>query len=179
MIRTRQLRMTVYASLFAALIAAGSYIAIPAGPVPIVLQNFFVMLAGLLLGRRWASMSVFIYLLAGSLGLPVFAGGAAGIGRVMGPTGGYLMGYLPAAFLIAVISEKGRGRVPADVLAMICGSAVVYAAGAGWLKLVAGLGWKEAAVAGVLPFLPGDALKIAAAVPVVKSLRPVVSGKFI
>ena len=79
-----QLRMTVYASLMAALTAAGAYLSIPIGPVPIVLQNLFVFLSGLLLGCRWGLASVGVYLLAGALGLPVFAGGAGGLARLVG-----------------------------------------------------------------------------------------------
>jgi biotin transport system substrate-specific component len=99
------LRMTVYASLMAALVAAGAYLAIPIGPVPIVLQNLFVFLSGLLLGPRWGAASIGVYLLAGSLGLPVFAGGVGGIGRFVGPTGGYLLGFLPAVYVIGWISN--------------------------------------------------------------------------
>ncbi len=108
---TSQLRMTVFASLFAALMAAGAYLSIPIGPVPIVLQNMFVLLAGLLLGNRWGLASVAVYLLAGVCGLPVFAGGLGGIGRIVGPTGGYLIGYhrlfsLPDTFLKKLTSES-------------------------------------------------------------------------
>ncbi len=103
-----QLRMMVYASLLAALTAAGAYLAIPIGPVPIVLQNLFILLAGLLLGSRWGLASVSVYLLTGALGLPVFAGGLGGIGRLVGPTGGYLVGFLPAVFVIGWITEKAK-----------------------------------------------------------------------
>lgn len=82
---SNQLQMTVYSSLMAALIAVGSFIAVPIGPVPIVLQNLFVMLAGLLLGSRWGLASVGLYLLAGVCGLPVFSGGGTGIGHFFGP----------------------------------------------------------------------------------------------
>ena len=98
--------MTAFASLFAALTAVGAYIAIPIGPVPIVLQNFFVYLTGLLLGSKWGATSVAVYLLAGICGLPVFAGGRGGIGHIIGPTGGYLIGFLPAVFVIGFIKEK-------------------------------------------------------------------------
>ena len=91
--------MTVFASLLAALMAAGAYLSIPIGPVPIVLQNMFVLLAGLLLGSRWGLAGVAAYFLTGLCGLPVFAGGLGGIGRIVGPTGGYLIGYLPAVFV--------------------------------------------------------------------------------
>ncbi|MGE0087596.1 MAG: biotin transporter BioY [Desulfococcaceae bacterium] len=172
------LQMTVYASLFAALISAGAYLAIPIGPVPIVLQNLFVLLTGLVLGSRWGLAAVGIYLLAGAIGLPVFAGGTGGIGRIIGPTGGYLLSYLPAVFLIGTISERSRGKVLFDVFAMICGSLVVYIFGVSWLRAMTGMDCTKAVSLGMLPFLPGDAIKIAAAVPIAKTLRPLVSGKF-
>ncbi len=126
---SQQLKRMVYAALMAALTAAGAYIAIPLGPVPIVLQNLFIMLAGLLLGGRWGLISVAVYLLAGAVGLPVFAGGTGGVGKFVGPTGGYLLGFAAAAYLIGIISESGRGRVTIDVLAMVAGTLIIYAFG--------------------------------------------------
>jgi biotin transport system substrate-specific component len=172
----RQLKRMVYASLMAALTAAGAYIAIPIGPVPIVLQNLFVMLTGLLLGGRWGLISIGVYLLAGAVGLPVFAGGTGGIGKFVGPTGGYLMGFAAAAYLVGMISERGRGRVIVDVLAMIAGTAVIYAFGVTWLKVITGMGLSEAIGVGMLPFLIGDCIKIAAAIPIAKALRPMIEG---
>ena len=171
---SNQLRMMVYASLFAALTAVGAFLAIPIGPVPIVLQNMFVYLAGLLLGGRWGLASVGVYLLAGACGLPVFAGGLGGIGRFIGPTGGYLIGYLPTVFLIGKMSQKANPRVVSDVLAMICGTLVLYACGVSWLKIVTGMPPAKALALGMVPFLIGDALKIAAAAAIAKALRPVV-----
>ena len=170
----KQLRMMVYASLFAALTAVGAFLAIPIGPVPIVLQNMFVFLAGLLLGGRWGLASVGVYLLAGACGLPVFAGGLGGISRFIGPTGGYLIGYLPAVFLIGTMSQKVNPRIISDVLAMICGTLVLYACGISWLKIVTGMSPAKALALGMYPFLIGDALKIAAAAVIGKALRPVV-----
>ena len=118
------LRPMIYASLFAALTAVGAYLFVPIGPVPIVLQNMFVFLAGLLLGSRWGLASVAVYLLAGICGLPVFAGGTGGIGRFAGPTGGFLLGYLPAVFLVGWIAERQPGRMLRDVAAMLLGGAV-------------------------------------------------------
>lgn len=167
------LRPMVYAALFAALTAVGAYLFVPIGPVPIVLQNMFVFLAGLLLGSRWGLASVALYLLAGLCGLPVFAGGTGGVGRLFGPTGGFLLGYLPAVFLIGAIAERQAGRMGWDVTAMIAGSGVLYACGVPWLKLVTGLSFEKAAAVGMLPFLVGDALKIAAAALIAKAVRPV------
>jgi biotin transport system substrate-specific component len=169
----KQLRMMVYASLFAALTAVGAFLAIPIGPVPIVLQNMFVYLAGLLLGGRWGLASVGVYLLAGACGLPVFAGGLGGISRFIGPTGGYLIGYLPTVFLIGTMSQRAKPRVVSDVLVMICGTLVLYACGVSWLKIVTGMSPAKALALGMYPFLIGDALKIAAAAAIAKALRPV------
>jgi biotin transport system substrate-specific component len=168
-----QLRLTVYASLFAALMAVGAYLAVPIGPVPIVLQNMFVFLAALLLGRRWGLASVAVYLLAGASGLPVFAGGLGGIGRLVGPTGGYLAGYLPAVLLIGLIVAGRPPRFLRDILAMVAGSVVLYACGLMWLKLVTGMGWEKTLAAGMFPFLAGDAFKIVAAAAIAKAVRPV------
>ena len=174
----RQLKRMVYAALMAALTAAGAYIAIPIGPVPIVLQNLFVMLAGLLLGGRWGLISVGVYLLAGAVGLPVFAGGTGGIGKFVGPTGGYLLGFAAAAYLVGIISERGHGRLAVDILAMVAGTLAVYAFGVSWLKVVTGMSLSKAASVGMLPFLIGDALKIAAAIPIARALRPMIDGHF-
>jgi biotin transport system substrate-specific component len=173
---TRQLKRMVYAALMAALTAAGAFIAIPIGPVPIVLQNLFVMLAGLLLGGRWGLISIGVYLLAGAVGLPVFAGGTGGIGKFAGPTGGYLLGFAAAAYLIGILSERGRGRVVVDVMAMVAGTAIVYTFGVSWLKVVTGMSLSKAVAVGMLPFLIGDALKIAAAIPIARALRPMIDG---
>lgn len=170
------LKMTVYASLFAALMAAGAFIAIPVGPVPIILQNLFLFLAGLLLGPKWGTGAVAVYLLAGALGLPVFAGGTGGLGRFAGPTGGYLAGFLPAVFMIGWISQKGKARSLYDVVAMVAGSAVIYGLGVAWLKTVTGMTLNKTLAVGVIPFLIGDALKIAAAVPIAKMLRPMMAN---
>jgi biotin transport system substrate-specific component len=182
------LRMTVYASLLAALTAAGSYLYIPVGPVPIYLANLFIFLAGLLLGSKWGLASVGIYLLAGACGLPVFAGGTGGIGRFAGPTGGYLIGFLLAVCVIGIISERGRAQIAdvkesssfvkqpgIDVLAMICGTVIIYAVGITWLKIVTGMSLGKALAVGMYPFLLGDALKIVAAVPIAKALRPLIT----
>lgn len=172
--QTQQLRSMVYASLMAALTAVGAYIAIPIGPVPIVLQNLFVLLTGLLLGSRWGLISISIYLLAGAFGLPVFAGGTGGIGKFIGPTGGYLIGFAAAAYVIGLIAERGRGSVVIDVIAMLVGSLIIYGVGVPWLKVVTSMSMTKALSVGMLPFLIGDALKIAAAIPIARAVRPLI-----
>lgn len=174
---SEQLRMTVYASLLAALTAVGAYLIIPLGPVPISLQTLFIYLTGLLLGSRWAAAGVGIYLLAGACGLPVFAGGTGGISRLAGPTGGYLIGYLAAACVIGLITERAKRHWAIDVVAMLIGTFVIYAAGVVWLKILTGMTFSKAVALGMLPFLVGDSLKILAAVPIARAVRPMLLSR--
>ena len=168
------LQKLVLASLFAALTAVGAFIAIPIGPVPIVLQNLFVMLMGLMLGPRWGLAGVAAYLLAGALGLPVFAGGTGGIGRFVGPTGGYLVGYLPSVAVIGWLCRCGRPTWLFDALAVVAGTLVLYFFGVSWLKAVTGMTWGKTMMVGMVPFLPGDIAKMIAAVMMVGTLRRMV-----
>lgn len=164
----------VYSALFIALISIGAVIAIPVGPVPIVLQNMFVLLAGLILPPAWAAGCVAVYLLMGFAGLPVFAGGTSGIGKVFGPTGGYLLSYLPAAFLTALISGTAEKRMLRDCGATIAGMAVIYLCGVPWLKWVLAVSWGKALAVGMYPFLVGAVLKMVAAVMIARKLRPLI-----
>lgn len=248
------LRKMIFTALFAALTAVGAWVAVPIGPAPIVLQNFFAMLTGLLLGKVWGLISIAIYLLAGALSLPVFSGGTGGLAKFMGPTGGFLLGYLPAVFVIGLLSEKLRTRglnflvallvsatfggffvwkyvlywgdiitkvrsagIPnltlneyvtalslfligvvaialtvylargtrksqrrqafCDIFAMAVGALLLYACGVPWLKYNLGVTWAKALTYGFYPFIPGDMLKIAAAVPVALALRPLLGKR--
>lgn len=168
------LRMTVYASLFTALVVIGGYLSfpIPFSPVPIVLSDFFVVLAGLLLGANWglASMALFIFL--GALGLPVFAGGKAGLAVLFGPTGGFLFSFLLSAFVIGLIACRGKPSAAKDLVALIVGYVIIYACGVPWLKFVLHLSWSKALAAGLIPFIPGTVIKMIAAMALVRVLRP-------
>lgn len=173
---SKDLQSIVYASLFAALIACGAFLAvpIPISPVPIILQNLFVLLAGLLLGGRWGLASVAIYILAGAVGLPVFTGGKGGVAHFLGPTGGYLVGFAAAVFATGSIARQTETSTGRDITAVIVGTLCVYAFGVPWLKAVTGMPWEKAFLAGMVPFLPGDGLKAASAVILARALRPVI-----
>lgn len=168
-----QLRMVVLASLMAALTAVGAYVYVPIGPVPIILSTLFVILSGLLLGSRWGLISMALYLLVGAIGLPVFAGGKGGIGHFMGPTGGYLFGYLVASWITGFISERSRGRITYDIFAVVIGSFALYAVGVPWLKMVTQMSWTKAFMAGVLPFVIGDAIKASVVLTLARAVRPI------
>lgn len=160
-----KLTNSVLACLFAAIISIGAYIAfpIPGTPVPIVLQNMFIMIAALVLGPWWGLASVCIYLLLGAGGMPVFSGGTGGFMKFVGPTGGYLFGYIPATVVIGFIAWKGKGTFLANLLACAAGMAIVYLFGVVRLKFVLNSSWGKAITAGFLPFIIGDIIKIALA----------------
>ncbi|MFP4037249.1 MAG: biotin transporter BioY [Desulfobacteraceae bacterium] len=170
------LRGMVYAAVFGAATAAGAYIMIPIPPVPVTLQTLFMALAAVLLGGRWGAASQGIYIVLGLMGLPVFAGGKAGLGVLFGPTGGYLVGFVAGAYvtgrLMEAASRPGPFRTAAAVSA---GYVVVYTLGVAGLCLVGGLGIRAALPAGVLPFLPGDVLKAAAVALIAPRIREHVS----
>lgn len=152
-------------SLFTALMAQIA-IPLPFTPVPITGQTMAVLLVGAALGSRRGALSMAAYLLEGALGLPVFAGGATGLARLHGPTGGYLLGFLAAAFITGWLAERGWDRRPfTAALAMLIGNAMIYLFGLPWLAffLEGFLGPKGALALGLLPFIPGDLLKLALA----------------
>ncbi|MDR2049471.1 MAG: biotin transporter BioY [Treponema sp.] len=172
-------RITLVA-LFAALIAGGTFIAIPLpfSPVPIVLQNLFIVLAGLVLGPALGAAAAGLYLLAGGLGLPVFAGAVGGAAHFAGPTGGFLAGYFFAALTAGLAAGRPKTETPFAriVLAAACGFLVVYVPGVAWLYRLMG-SWPAAFAAGFFPFLPGDAVKAAIAVTAASRLRRAAADK--
>lgn len=167
-----KLRMVVLTSLMAALMAVGSYIHVPIGPVPIVLTNLFVILSGLLLGSHWGIASAGLYLLVGAIGMPVFYGGKGGFAHILGPTGGYLFGFVLCAWITGFASERSPRRLTVDVLAVIIGSLIIYGLGVPWLKMITNMSWSKAWLVGMIPFLPGDALKAGVAIVLARAVRP-------
>ena len=123
------LRQKMLVSLFAALLCVSSYIILPIGPVPVTLQIFFIVLTGAVLGPRMGALSVVIWILLGIFGLPVFAGGKAGPMVLLGPTGGYLPGFVICAWIVGIMTQSqtsSRVRIGA---AMVVGMTVAYAIG--------------------------------------------------
>lgn len=166
------------AALFAALVGAFAYVSFPNpfSPAPVTLQVLGVFLAGILLGPVWGAAACGLYLAAGALGAPIFAGGAAGFGVLVGPTAGYLWSYPLAAFAIgsavhgglSLSDPQGAGLLRL-VGAMVLGTILIYALGVLGLMVVQSLGPTEAFLAGAAAFIPVEALKIAAAIGIVRS----------
>ncbi len=147
-----------------ALIAASAWIAVPLpfSPVPVTAQTFAVLLVGSVLGSRRGAAAALAYLGEGSLGLPVFAGGSGGAHVLAGPTGGYLVGFLAGAWLCGVLAERGWDRrVRATALSMALGNLAILLPGLLWLERF--VGPERVLAMGLIPFLPGDAVKIAVA----------------
>jgi biotin transport system substrate-specific component len=143
-------------------LAAQLRVDLPFTPVPITGQTFAVLLVGAALGSARGASSLALYLVLGAAGLPFFAGGRCCAVTLLGPTGGYLLSYPVAAWVVGRLAERGWDRrFGTAVLAMLAGSAVIYAGGVSWLALF--VGWERTLWAGLVPFLPGDLLKLLAA----------------
>ncbi len=169
----RPARRIALAALFAALTAVGAQIQtpLPFSPVPVVLSNFFALLAGLVLGPRLGATSQVVYVLLGAVGAPVFAGMHGGFQVVAGPTGGYLVGFILAAAVAGAL-RGSRVTTGSALVAAAVGAALIYVTGVPWLAHVMGVPWpaalggmglRKVLVAGVLPYLPGDAVKVVVA----------------
>ncbi|MDI6718833.1 MAG: biotin transporter BioY [Methanomicrobiales archaeon] len=148
-----------HTATFIALITVGSWISIPFIPVPLTLQTLFVLLAGAIMKRNGA-VPVLLYVLLGALNLPVFHNGLAGIGILLGPTGGYLVGFIPAAFIVGLAYT--RSAAVGRILGLLAADATLLLTGMAWLAFSTGMPPATAFLVGVLPFIPGDLLKIAA-----------------
>ncbi|MDZ7845151.1 MAG: biotin transporter BioY [Anaerolineales bacterium] len=132
---------------------------LPFTPVPITAQTLAVFLIAALLGKKRGTAAVGLYLAQGAAGLPVFAGGRAGVPVLLGPTGGYLLGFLAAAYLIGGLVERGWDQTfVSSALSLTLGNSLIYLFGLTWLGL--SLNLRDALFAGLYPFLIGDLLKI-------------------
>lgn len=167
-LKSRVLLCTMGSLAFAALTAVGAMIQIPLQPVPITLQTMFVVLGGAILGPGFGALGQVFYLVMGSSGIPVFAGSAAGMGILTGPTGGYLIGFALAAVLVGRLIRL-RTSFWWQLLTFYLGSQVILSLGVLHLGLFYTDGFREAFTVGYLPFIPGDLLKIVATTSIYRS----------
>ncbi|MDR2730943.1 MAG: biotin transporter BioY [Treponema sp.] len=174
---SRWLIMITLTVFFAALTAGGAYIAFPVGPIPITMQNLFILLSGLVLGPVTGAAAVVLYLLAGILNFPVFAMGSGGISRFTGPAGGYFAGYLFAAITAGLIAGRPKADTSVKtfqiriIIAEIAGLLVSYIPGLIWYKIRMNTDWIKTFRTGLIPFIIGDTLKGIIAVLVAPGLR--------
>ncbi len=156
--KVREALLILAGALWVALFAQVR-IPLPFTPVPITGQTFAVLLIGTALGAQRGAAALVLYLSMGLSGLPVFAGGTGGVEHLAGPTGGYLIGFVLAAYVIGRMAERGLERtIHTSFLPFLVGTGIIYLAGVSWLALYIGL--PAAIEKGLLPFLIGDVLKL-------------------
>lgn len=160
----------VWTSLLAALIAVGAFISIPIAAVPVTLQGLFVLLAGLVLGPRGGIIATLLYMAAGLMGLPVFTGGKAGLAVFLGPTGGFLTGFILQAFFSGIAGGGQLKSIRFTLLCCLAGTLLMLALGSLRLVFVMNISFAKAFAVGVLPYLPGDICKCLAAVSIYRFL---------
>ena len=164
---TRQMVMT---ALMAAVICVLAPMSIPIGEVPISLTNLAIYFILYILGWRLGSLSYVVYMLVGVAGAPVFSGFTGGLGKLLGMTGGYIIGFLPMAIIAGLAIDHSRSRI-VHLLGMILGTIVCYALGTAWFCVLSGMGVMPALATCVFPVIPLDLLKMAAAIAVGPMLR--------
>ncbi|MCD8045325.1 MAG: biotin transporter BioY [Clostridiales bacterium] len=172
---TKKPKLTIYEIAMIAVITAVTCIlaplSIPIGPVPISLTSMVIYFSLYILGWKKATISCIIYLLIGLAGVPVFSGFTSGPAKLFGTTGGYLIGFIPMALIAGIFIEKFYGKWYLCLLGMILGTIVCYALGTAWLAVQANMGLKAALMAGVIPFIIGDLIKMILAMKIGPLIR--------
>ncbi len=167
-ITLRDMTLTALMAAAICLLAPWSF---PVGPIPITLATFAVYIVSSVVSWKHGTLAVLIYLLLGLTGLPVFSGCAGGLQRLVGPTGGYLLGYLPCALIIGCTVDRFPRAKWAYPFAMVVGTAALYVLGTAWYVISTGTPLGPALLACVVPFLPGDALKVVLTSLIARPLR--------
>ena len=146
-------------------------LSIPIGPVPVTLTNFVIYLAIMLLGMKLSTLSFIVYLLLGTVGLPVFSGFSGGIAKLLGPTGGYLVGFILVALVGGFFFEKSKGQPVITGIGMFLGLVIAYVLGTAWFVFQMQVDVAHALTVCVWPFVPFDIIKIVVAVIIGKIVR--------
>ena len=172
-----KIQRMVRIALFTTLTAIGAYIVLPLPftPVPFTLQLLFTLLSGLVLGARDGALSQLVYLALGIMGVPVFAGGNAGLGALVGPTGGYLVGFVLAAYVVGYVGDYLNRRAWSSVwwgLAIgSIGLGIIHGLGAWWLALTLQISFPKALALGCIPYIIPDVIKCVGALVVAEALH--------
>lgn len=167
------LKKYLLVALMAAVISiiAPISIVIPLSPVPISLGTFIILLNVFVLGGKYGTISTLIYILLGFIGLPVFTGWTGGVSKVLGPTGGYIIGYIWLPFVTGLFVDKYYSNVALCFVGMIIGTLLLYIFGTIWLANVTHMTFNEALLAGVVPFIVGDIVKMVLASILGRTIR--------
>ncbi|WP_080845946.1 biotin transporter BioY [Cytobacillus gottheilii] len=158
-----KLRSMIVTALFAAVIGVMAQMVIPIPPVPITGQTLAIGLAATILGAKYGTFSVLLYLMIGAAGVPVFAEFSGGFSTIIGPTGGYLIGFIPAVFIMGLYMEKTAFNFLHSMIANTIGMLIALVFGTVWLKIAADMSWLAALAGGFTPFIIVGLIKAALA----------------
>lgn len=157
--QSKKLLMLITTALFAAIIGVLAQVVIPLPLIPITGQTLAIGLAATILGSRYGTISTLLYISMGAIGIPVFSQMTGGLGIVFGPTGGFIVGFIPAAFIIGYYIEKSSYTVTNAFIANLIGMIITLTFGTTWLKISANLSWTTAFFSGFAPFVIVGILK--------------------
>lgn len=155
-----KVREMVTIALLAAVLCIMAPLSLPIGPVPVSLTNLALYFFVIIVGARRTSIAFIIYCLLGMAGLPVFSGFSGGLGKLVGPTGGYIIGFLPMVIVMGLYIEKHRRNYVMNIIVMEASTWIPYLLGTAWLAFSAGMTFSEALAAGVIPFIVEDLIKM-------------------
>lgn len=159
-------------ALFVAFISICSQIAIHIGMVPISMSLLAVFLAGLFLGTKYGTLSVIVYILLGITGIPVFAGAKGGLAIILGPTGGFLVGYILCVVIVGFVADRFNKQKIFIVLGMVVAVITCYIAGVLWFSIITENGFYRSLKLCVIPFIPGDIIKIFISIIIYYKIKP-------
>lgn len=164
-------RGMVFMAIFAAIICIAAPFSVQIGPIPITFATFAIYLAGAVIGGKRGMIAVIVYIMLGAVGLPVFSNFNGGFAALLGPTGGYIIGYVPLVFLTGIFAEMNSKKHWTMVIGMLLGTVALYTFGTAWFMIMTGSGLGRALSLCALPFIPGDGLKIVCVTAVAMPLR--------
>ena len=165
------LTQLIFMALMAAVMCIAGPLAVPIGPVPITLTNLVIYIAVGVLGTAQGTISYCLYLLLGMVGLPVFSGYAGGLGKLAGPTGGYLIGFIAMALIGGIVMEVSHRKLIPTLIGWFIGTAVDYLLGTLWFMFVTKMNLSASLMMCVVPFIPGDLIKIVLAYCLSKKIK--------
>ena len=166
-----QIKQMAIIAIMTAVTCVLAPLSLPIGPVPISLTMLAIFFSLYILGMKKGTLSYVIYLLLGLVGVPVFSGFTSGPAKLFGPTGGYLIGFIPMALVAGWFIDRYAGKWVQCLLGMVLGTLICYAFGTLWLAYEAGMDFYAALLAGVIPFIPGDLIKMVIAILVAPKIK--------
>ena len=169
-------RDMLYTALFSAALCVAAPLSINIGPIPLSIGTLLIYLASATLDTKKGLMSVILYIMLGAMGLPVFSGFQGGMHKIIGPTGGFIIGYIPLAFITGVFAEISKGKVIVLIVGMVIATVILYTCGVLWFMLQSGTSSSTAIMICVTPFLIGDTIKITISAMITPKFKDIIKS---